>query len=388
MTIAMEQERKRLQAERNQKVAASSSSSSSSPTKGRHNIDDIIGKVNKDKARLGLPISPRKAAPNSNRVKSSSVEIDQLEDSQDANMEDASEAAGISPSFSESELATSPMLMAKAENRSKANGDVKKVDLPAAVDSTLTKAKSAAKSSHSSDTDTSDDSDSDDDRVSGSVDKEDDIQENSEESPQGEETESVSQSSSSDDTNDQKQSNEDDEEEEVDEIEATPIQGKQQTPKSSWVSGISNILRFGSSSQDESVVAAIADTPVQAPTSAQRPRQMESTPKLIMTPSSQRPRMGGATRLSQLDTSTLKTSFSQPGTPLNNTTITPFASQASKRKAVEEPTHFDSGSESDDSNSDESDSDQGTKKSQVPASKLAGRQSKMPRSSLLAKFAN
>lgn len=379
MTIAMEQERERLQAEANQKVTLSPSKSS--PSKDGNSIDDIIQKVNKDKARLGLPVSPRKVAANPRKAKSSSVEIDQLEGSQDTNMGETSKSNGISPSSSESELATSPMLMAKAENRAKANGDVKEVALPAAVEKVSPEAKSAAKTNQSSDTDTSDDSDNDNDEVSDSVEKQDDIQEDSEDGPPGEETESVSQSSSSEDANEKKQSEKDEE----DEIEATPVQGKQQNPRSnSWVSGISNILRFGGSSQEDS--AAIPNTPIQAPTSAQRPRQMDSTPMATMTPSTQRPRLGGGARLSQLDTSTLKTSFSQPNTPLsNNNNITPFASQPIKRKAVEEALHSESGSESD-SNSDDSDSDIDTKNSRVPASKLAG-QSKKPRSSLLAKFA-
>jgi len=333
MAAALEREAKRRLEE-----------ASLSPGVGRNGINDITDKIQQDRRRMAARGSVDPLVVPSLRLgsptKQSSLEIDQL--------------ASSSPTRSESELATSPMLMA---GQNHANSNMEDVTLPSAIEE-------ENKSNGSSDT--SDDS-------SGESEEEDQIEDDAPELRiEEDKSESISSSKSEAEKNEI--------EEEVDEIESTPMQVK---PKSSWVASISSLVGFGPSSQDSQSTDAEINkrNAIEAPPSGQRVRLPQGTPVMSSTPVNRRvrPAVGGA-RLSQLDTSAIKSSYHQSSTPVNNGT-----SPASKKQKAASPSKEKLAEESDSDDSD-SDSDHDAKEAIMPKGKLAGKKQTKPRRSMLAKM--
>jgi len=378
------EKRKRAQAEEQQQQQ-SRLSETLSPGKGRNHIngnegiDDILGKVRNERQRSVKRGSKDPLVVGASPIKfqQSSMEEDQLRSSPSMNYDDnQSRIMPISPTLSESELATSPMLMA---GQYQPNGDVQEVTLPSAVgdDSTVTVGEKE-KSDGSSDT--SDDS-------SGEADEreeeEDDIEEEAGGQREQEKSESISNSNS------EEEAEKNESEEEVDEIEATPLPSKPSAKSNSIFSTIGSLFGGGSSQADSvngtptpasnQEAAAASAAAMQAPPSGQRVRQSQGTASVASTPTAVnrrgRPSIG-ATRLSQLEPTLIKSSYSQPNTPRNTE-----ASPAKKRTVF--PTHLES--DSDSHGESDSDSDHDAKKG-APKNKLAGSQKVKPRKSLLAKF--
>lgn len=353
-------------------------------------IKDIIEKVHKDQAKMGIR-RPTLASPieigrgkeisappsPSKPVDISSDEVDQLHSSPSLPLMKNSQSNGkingvTSPTPSESELATSPMLMADDElaKQSKGNTTIKEISLPTPVEESV---KDDDDSDGSSDT--SDDSaEGNQEATSSVIDEDDDMEDVAEKVDTTVKEASESVSASEDD----KMAEE--EEEEVDEIEATQDNSKSQG-KSSW---LGSLLGF-KSTQEQPLPSQLEPTAISStPPSAQRLPQ-ESTEKTIAsTPtSSNRPRLAGVPRMSQLYGSKTHSPFVQTGTPnsSHSTKTNGAITSPSKRKADQS---FDSDS---DDHSDGSDSDKETKKDTLPLAKRAGQQQKKkPRKSLLSQM--
>lgn len=397
----MERERRRLDAARTVEVRspeARAASSSPSAMRARDSIRDILDKVKRGRSghsddqlqeRLQRADKAMRAAARRSEVPSS--EVDQLEQTQSETQSpallspqplDRSSLAGRasrqSPSTSESELATSPMLMADSEtgDPQDLNGDVKEAPLPPPAHAGSPD-DGSGKSDRSSDT--SDDSnDSHSDVGDSEGEKDEFIEDQSRQSsPVRESSEPVS--SSSEDT----KKKEDEEIEEEDEIESTPVQGGA-AGRPSWFAAILGLRGSQESVQPpDQPILTPADTPADTPPSAQRPFSATTpvhTPTTL--PLAARPRLGGGARLSQLDTSTLKTSFSQPGTP-RSANVSPYTTPSGQVRG-----RMDDESGSDSHSDDDSDSDDDVRAA-LPAGKRAGRQAKKkPRSSLLSRLGN
>lgn len=385
INAAMERERQKIK-ERAEKTRTPSMS----PSMGRESVRDII-----DKVRRGAPDVGKRASP-VNALDASS-EVDQLEGTQSSPglypplpRSVSKRGAASSPTPSESELATSPMLMASGGLKNPLMDNIKEVDLPPSVDTSEQEGPSSDRSS-----DTSDDS-ADEDELEESDDE-------PEESKSGGEkdlrdtSESIATSSDPEEKGGQDGEVEEevDEEEEEDQIEATPAPAKTNT-KSGWMPSLGSIFGLKSSQDtpiaEKEIVAATQDS---GPPSAQRSRAgAVGTKADPVTPSfSARPRLTGGTRLSELDTSKVRSSFSQPNTPIGGGLVASSqptmgkSSVPAKRRAE---ISFDSDSDEDDQPSEDSDSDNDIRKrppASLPIAKRAGqKQSKRPRSSLLAKM--
>jgi len=458
MTKAMERERERLRLEREQAKEAEKSKGSMSPTKA--SVSHILEKARRDRQSESVEVSQdrmeraqmaaqaaarRRVMENSHGNNDDSSEVDQLEPTQNSSpgrvrgglysetemLSAPAIQSRSSPTTSESELATSPLLMAdeqKNESNSQINRDVKEVALPPPVE-TAKEARergngksddggSDGSSDTSDDSDDSDDSDSDsddDDKSSSkasqskrgkdqeeeSEDDDDEIEEekSADSSMAGNKDESSSSSISTSDQEEEQEEGGGETGTEEDQIESTPIPAKA-TVRSRWISGLSSLVGLGGSQEKgptASPIPEVTNSSQEPPTSAQKPRvaplsTSSSTP--IQSPANghhQRPRpnLGGA-RLSQLDTSALKKSFSQPGTPRSGADnpsspfVTPSLPMKRKRDEKEKVVlESDSDSQSDDDEEEDSEDENTT--TTLPTNKRAGQQKK-PRSSLLAQF--